>query len=150
MQPDLKRVRNWASQAPPKPGRWPGAAVRNQKNEIDFRRGVVLRVTDLYVHVETEMGTLVKLAGESYAHYCENCSRTIPGNVTYRRSYGTAKNSEGEDIPIRFFCPYCGPDHLLRVLRPGDTVRLHYRFESDSGPSVHPTSGTWFAEVWEW
>lgn len=141
---DANKVDQWAQQAPPKPGRWPGAATRNPNGEIDFRRGIVIRVTDLYIFVETELSTLIKLMGESYAHYCAACARTIPGNVTYRRSYGTAKNSLGEDIPIRFFCPYCGPDHLLRVLRKGDKVRLHYRFEKDR------SSGGWFAEVWEW
>jgi len=148
MPTDSQRVDQWAKRAPTK-SIWPGAAARKWQPErsdpeIDFVRGVVIAVTDLYIHVETERHTLVKLMGESYAHYCGNCARTVPGNVTYRRGFGTAKNSEGEDIPIRFFCPWCGPDHLLRVLRRGDKVRLHYRFELDR------TSGGWFAEVWQW
>ena len=130
-------------------GRWPGAAVRissgTRSGEIDFRRGRVVNVTDLAILVEIDhpLYKAIKLMGASYAHYCEACSRTIPGHVTYQRSAGSVTHA-GREIPIRFFCPYCGPDALLRELRPGDKMRLHYRFESDY------TSGSWFGEVWDW
>lgn len=144
MPTDSERVDNWVSKAPRK-SIWPGAAARKwNSDEIDFLKGVVTHVTDLYIFIETERHTLVKLMGESYAHHCENCQRTVPGNVTYRRSFGNAKNSDGQDVPIRFFCPWCGPDHLLRVLRKGDKVMLHYRFEKDR------SSGGYFAEVRQW
>lgn len=137
------QVQNWTENAPRGISRWPGAAVRKGNGEVDFRRGVVIHVSDLSISVETELHTLVKLMGESYAHYCEHCQATIPGNVTYRRSAGSVMHN-GVEIPIRFFCPYCGPDHMLRTLRKGEKVRIHYRFEADR------TSGGWFAEVFSW
>lgn len=143
MSRESTQVQKWAEEAPRGISRWPGAAVRNSKNDIDFRRGVAIHVTDLAISIETELHTLVKLMGESYAHYCENCQATIPGNVTYRRSAGTIVHN-GIEIPIRYFCPYCGPDHMLRCLRAGEKMRLHYRFEADR------TSGGWFGEVFAW
>jgi len=143
MTRESTQVQKWTEEAPKGISRWPGAAVRNSKNEIDFRRGVVIHVTDLAISIETELHTLVKLMGESYAHYCEHCTMTIPGNVTYRRSAGTVVHN-GVEIPIRYFCPYCGPDHMLRCLRTGEKMRLHYRFEADR------SSGGWFGEVFDW
>src|SRR5882672_9002767 len=139
---DRAKVRAWSEQAPYQPSRWPGAAVRGPKNEIDFRRGVVLAVTDLAITVELgpPFHALVKLMGESYAHYCPHCTATIPGNVTYRRPAGSVMH-DGQEIPIRFFWPYCGPDHLLRMVQKGAKMRLHYRFEKDR------SSGGWFGEV---
>ena len=146
----LQKLRDWIGQGPDKEvSRWPGAAVRlsagTKAGQIDFRRGVVSNVTDLSIFVEMDhpLYRAVKLMGDSYAHFCSNCSRTIPGNVTYRRP-PEAIEHKGQLIPIRFFCPYCGPDHMLRMLRPGDKLRLHYRFAEDG------SSGTWYAEVWEW
>jgi hypothetical protein len=149
------QVQNWIAQAPQGISRWPGIAVRDSKDNVVFRRGTVSAVTDLSISIEPEPGTflteyvkstgkhLVKLMGEAYAHYCENCKHTIPGNVTYRRSPGSVMH-RGFEIPIRFFCPYCGPDHPLRTLRSGEKVRIHYRFTADR------TSGGWFGEVFEW
>jgi len=139
-----RQIAEWTEQTPVA-SRWPGAAVRNRKNEIDFRRGRVIHVTDLAITVEMDhpLYPIVKLMGESYAHYCRNCTRTIPGNVTYRRSFD-AVEWKGQQIPIRFFCPWCGPDHLLREIQVGEKMRLHYRFERDK------SSGAWFGEIWEW
>ena len=136
------QVASWIKQAPVE-SRWPGFAVRNRKNEIDFRKGRVIAVSDLSITVEMDhpLYKIVKLMGESYAHHCRECTRTIPGNVTYRRSAGSVLH-KGQEIPIRFFCPWCGPDHMLRMLEPGDWLRLHYRAEKDG------SSGAWFAEVW--
>jgi len=138
------QVAKWIKETPVQ-SRWPGTAVRNGKGEIDFRKGRVIGVSDLAITVEMDhpLYPIVKLMGESYAHYCRECARTIPGNVTYRRSAGSVMHA-GQEIPIRFFCPWCGPDHLLRMLQIGDWLRLHYRFEKDK------SSGSWFAEIWEW
>jgi hypothetical protein len=140
-----RQVANWLEQAPPPNSRWPGSAVRNSKGDIDFRKGRVIAVSDLSITVEMDhpLYKIVKLLGESYAHYCRNCTRTIPGNVTYRRSAGSVEWN-GQNIPIRFFCPWCGPDHLLRMLVVGDWLKLHYRFAEDR------SSAAWFGEIWEW
>jgi hypothetical protein len=140
-----KQIVEWEKQTPQGISRWPGAAVRSASGEIDFRKGRVIGVTDLSITVEMDhpLYKLVKLMGESYAHYCRNCTRTIPGNVTYRRSPGSVMHN-GQEIPIRFFCPYCGPDHILKMIEIGDKMRLHYRFEKDR------SSATWFGEIWEW
>src|SRR5271154_4410056 len=137
-----RQVSSWAEQTPQK-SRWPGFAIRNGKNEIDFRKGRVIAVSDLSITVEMDhpLYKAVKLMGESYAHYCRGCTRTIPGNVTYRRSAGSVMHN-GQEIPIRFFCPWCGPYYILRMLLVGDWLRLHYRAEQDR------SSGAWFAEVW--
>lgn len=141
-------VAQWSEQIP-KHSVWPGAAVRishgTRSGEIDFRKGRVIAVSDLSITVEMDhpLYKIVKLMGESYAHYCQHCRRTLPGNVTYRRSMDSVE-WKGQLIPIRFFCPWCGPDHLLRELIVGDWMRLHYRFEKDG------SSGMWFGEVWEW
>jgi hypothetical protein len=139
------QVASWIKQAPETQSRWPGFAVRNRKNEIDFRKGRVIAVTDLSITVEMDhpFYKAVKLMGESYAHYCRECTRTIPGNVTYRRSADSVMH-KGREIPIRFFCPFCGPDHMLRMIEVGDWLRLHYRAEKDG------SSGAWFGEVWCW
>lgn len=142
------QVNAWREQIPVR-SRWPGAAVRipsgTRKGEIDFRKGRVIAVSDLSITVEMDhpLYKVVKLMGESYAHYCRNCQTTVPGNVTYRRSAGEVE-WKGQFIPIRFFCPWCGPDHLLRMLQPGDWLRLHFRFDQDA------SAGGWFGEVWEW
>jgi predicted RNA-binding Zn-ribbon protein involved in translation (DUF1610 family) len=145
----LSRVMNWARELPRGVSRWPGAAVRissgTRADAIDFRRGRVINVSDLSIFVEMDHPLFkgIKLMGDAYIHYCPNCTRTIPGNVTYRRSAGTVEHN-GQTIPIRFFCPYCGPDHLLRMMQPGDKVRLHYRFDLEQGWAG------WYAEVWDW
>jgi hypothetical protein len=138
------KVAEWAKLTPQQ-SRWPGFAIRNDKNEIDFRKGRVIGVSDLAITVEMDhpLYKIVKLMGESYAHYCQNCARTIPGNVTYRRSAGSVMHN-GQEIPIRFFCPWCGPESILRMLLVGDWLKLHYRAENDR------SSGSWFAEVWEY
>jgi len=127
----------------PHQSRWPGFAIRNGKGDIDFRKGRVIAVSDLSITVEMDhpLYKIVKLMGESYAHHCNNCARTIPGNVTYRRPTGTVVH-KGQEIPIRWFCPWCGPDYILRMLEIGDWLRLHYRAEQDR------RSGAWFGEVW--
>ena len=148
MSQALARVKNWAQQLPVL-SRWPGAATRlsagTKAGQIDFRRGVVTNVTDLSIFVEMDHPLYkgVKLMGDSYAHYCENCKRTIPGNVTYRRSAGSIMH-KGFEIPIRYFCPHCGPDHPLRNLKTGDRLRLHYRFDPEG------QWAGWYGEVWEW
>ena len=145
----LQRVQQFLENAPERVSRWPGAAVRIshglRRGEIDFRKGTVLNVTDLSIFVEMDhpLYRAVKLMGASYAHYCERCGRTIPGNVTYQRS-PEAIEHRGELVPIRAFCPFCGPDAPLRCLNVGDKLRLHYRFEPDM------SSASWFAEVWDW
>ena len=90
----------------PHQSRWPGFAIRNGKGDIDFRKGRVIAVSDLSITVEMDhpLYKIVKLMGESYAHHCNNCARTIPGNVTYRRPTGTVVH-KGQEIPIRWFCP---------------------------------------------
>lgn len=146
----LEKIGRFLQQAPQKISRWPGVAVRlstgTKADKIDFRRGTVLKVTDLTISVEMDhpLYKLVKCMGESYAHWCPNCSATIPGNVTYRRPAEAVENSSGDIIPMRFHCPYCGPDHMLRMFQPGDKVRLHYRFEADG------SSAAWFMERWDW
>jgi hypothetical protein len=148
MASSLQRIQEFNEQRP-QLSRWPGAAVRIshglRKGEIDFRKGEVLSVSDLSILVEMDhpLYRSIKLLGASYAHFCEACRLTIPGNVTYQRS-AEAIQHRGFLVPIRAFCPYCGPDAPLRCLRPGDKLRLHYRFEEDM------TSASWFAEVWEW
>lgn len=144
MLTDWQKVENWEAQKPVSEW-WPGTAVRNWKNEVDFRKGVVLQVTNLSISVETNhpLYPKVTLMGECYTHYCESCKRTIPGYVTYRRSFGTTLNSAGQEVPIRFFCPLCGPDFMLRNLRIGDRLKLHYRFQIVG----EEKSGMWFAEV---
>jgi len=145
----LNRVATWAKQLPAGLTRWPGAATRvstgTKADQIDFRRGRVVHVTDLAISVEMDhpLYKLVKLLGDSYAHFCPNCRLTIPGNVTYQRSAGSVTH-KGREIPIRYFCPYCGPDHLLRMLQPGDRLRLHYRF--DPGGEW----AGWYGEVSDW
>jgi hypothetical protein len=145
----LSKVLNWAKEIPKGFTRWPGAAVRistgTRAGEIDFRKGVVASVSDLSILVELDhpLYRHIKLLGDSYAHYCRNCERTIPGNVTYRRSAGIVEHN-GQEIPIRFFCPFCGPDHLLRCLVPGDKLKVHYRYDLEGGWAG------WYAEVWDW
>lgn len=154
MTGDLGKVLGWAKQAPEPESisRWPGAATRIpsglRKNEIDFRRGDVIHVTDLSISVEMDhpVHRLVKLMGDSYAHYCRNCQKTIPGNVSYRRS-ADAVLHDGQYVPIRFFCPYCGPGNMLRMLVKGDKLRLHHRFDHEHTP---PQWAGWYAEVWRW
>jgi hypothetical protein len=148
MGSSLQKVQDFLAEKPHL-SRWPGAAVRIshglRKGEIDFRKGEVLNVTDTAILVEMDHPSYrtVKLMGASYAHHCDACKTTIPGNVTYQRST-EALSHRGFLVPIRAFCPYCGPDAPLRMLRPGDKLRLHYRFEEDM------SSASWFAEVWEW
>lgn len=144
------RVESFVKEGPTKISRWPGVAVRTsaglKAGQIDFRRGTVIRVTDLIIYVEMDhrLYRLVRLMGDSYSHWCQHCTATIPGNVTYRRPAEDVFNSRGELIPIRMFCPYCGPDHILQLLKPGDKLRLHYRFEQDA------SAGGWYAEKWPW
>ena len=137
----LDQFRNQSKLAPTV-SRWPGAAVRIpsglKAGQIEFRRGVIIKVTDLYIFIEAEpragLEPLVKLMSDSYIHHCRWCQRTIPGNVTYNRSMET-----------RLFCPFCGPGHPLANVKEGTKVLLHFRFEKDSG-----AWGSWFAEVREW
>lgn len=142
----VSQVAKWSEQIPVA-SRWPGAAVRishgTRAGEIDFRKGRVIAVSDLSITVEMDhpLYPIVKLMGESYAHYCRNCRRTVPGNVTYRRSAGSVMWN-GQEIPIRYFCPWCGPNHILRMIEVGDWMRLHFRFQ--------PDSSSWFGEVWEY
>ena len=148
MNQTLSRVTNWVKQAPQGITRWPGAATRistgTRAGEIDFRKGVVIHVSDLSISVEMDhpLHRFVKLMGDAYLHYCRNCKTTIPGNVTYRRS-ADAIMHKGQEIPIRFFCPYCGPDHMLRMLIPGDRLKLHHRFD------LAGDWANWYGEVIE-
>jgi len=146
------KVQQWSEQIPVN-SVWPGAAVRishgTRTGEIDFRKGRVIHVSDRAISVEMDhpLYPFVKLMGDSYAHYCPNCQRTIPGHVTYRRPVDFVSmtiDGKPQSIPLRYFCPFCGPPYMLRMLEPGDRLKLHYRFEKDAG------SAAWFAEVWEW
>jgi hypothetical protein len=137
----LRDFQSWKQQAPQGLSRWPGAAVRirsgTKAGQIDFRRGRVIRVSEMCIDIEADMPSglhpLVKLMGDSYIHFCRSCKASIPGNVTYQR------NAE-----LRAFCPYCGPSAPLLMVSVGDHVRLHYRFETEG------KWAGWYAEIWEW
>jgi hypothetical protein len=141
MNPTVKRLHSWLKQTPLL-SRWPGSAVRKQDGEPDFIRGVVIRVTELSVHVETERHTLVKLLGDAYPHVCDSCQNTVPGNVSFKRP-----------PELRPFCPWCGPPHLLRMMKVGEKVRVHHRFGVGSGLAIQDDQtawGAWYGEKWNW
>lgn len=125
------KIANWIKQQ--LPSRWPGITVRKRSGEPDFIRGVVHTINRNGVWIETERHTIEPLMGASFPLYCGHCSKTIPGSVTYKRP-----------PEERHFCPYCGPEFVLRELVKGEKVRLHYRFAPDG------SSAQWFGEKWDW
>jgi hypothetical protein len=138
-----RKVANWTKQQ--LPTRWPGVTVRKQDGEPDFIRGVVHTINRNGVWIETERHTIEPLMGSAYPMYCENCQVTIPGGVGFQATpVRMGPDGRMEEVEVQHPCMYCGPQFILRKLKVGEKVRMHFRFDP-SGASAQ-----WFAEKWEW
>src|SRR5580700_8161856 len=90
------KIANWVRQQVP--SLWPGVTTRDNDGKPIFVRGIVHTINRNGVWIETERKTIEPLMGAAFPLFCENCSKTIPGYVTYRRP-----------AEQRHFCLFCGP-----------------------------------------
>jgi hypothetical protein len=138
-----QKVQSWVKQQ--LPTRWPGVTVRKRDGSPDFRKGVVHTINRNGVWIETELNTIEPLMGSAYPMYCENCQVTIPGGKGFQAT-PMRRGHDGrlEEIDMKHPCPYCGPAFVLRKLKIGEKVRIHFRFDPDG------KAGQWYGEKWDW
>jgi hypothetical protein len=112
--------------------RLPGVAARNLTDEkILFLKGRIIYASHRIQWCETEskFHRLVALLGATFIYFCKNCQCTVfEQEVTLRGSRD---------------CPFCGGP--IDYCRPGDKVRLHYRYDPKA-----LTEGNWWGERWDW
>jgi hypothetical protein len=129
----LKQVASWVKEQ--LPSRWPKGtvAVREKSGKPAFLKGVVHTINRNGIWIEVGEPSMRCLLGATYIHYCEHCQKSIPGYVTFNRPANQ-----------RHHCPFCGPGFLLRELRKGEKVLLHYRFREDGSGAM------WYGERIDW
>lgn len=111
----------------------PGVALRVERTgEIPFYKGVLTYASERiqYVVLEHPEHKLVFLIGETYAFYCEPCKKTL-----------WQQELQAHMRQGWYHCPFC--QQRVRALKPGEKVRVHYRYSKDG------SSGMWWAELWE-
>lgn len=118
----------------------PGRAMRDNNDKIPFYKGRVIYASERIQWIQTNHPEhkLVYLIADTYLYWCDRCKISVWEQEVM--THGVRR------------CPFC----LGRILAlsPGDTVRLHYRYnakpKNEAGLTPADVWGAWWAERWEW
>jgi hypothetical protein len=125
------------------PGR---ATQRDFMGRIKFFRATVIHVSEFSIGLlgEGKLIGLQRLIGETYIYQCTFCTTNIDGKSQATTVY------QIEHVRSDGACPFCA--HQLEYLKPGQTLRIHFRanIKRNADESLNDqSSAAWWGERYD-